>query len=510
MKKRTLLILTLLFTIIGLVACKQDSNRDYNFSKEFPKNDIYYQIFVRSFADSDGDGIGDLNGITNKLDYLEDLGITAIWLTPIHPTDSYHGYEVVDYYAINPEFGTMDDFENLLKEAKDKNIKVIMDAVFNHSSPNNLWYQDSLNDLTSPYREFYIWSSNEPGKTGHESFPNSRDLNLKSEALKQELVRVLEFYLEKGVAGFRFDAVRHYFNKPYNQNYSSQPDFEGGMVLRYLKQEISKNYPDAYFIGEYFEYSINSYEDFYLGADSMFNFEISRFFQQRRYSNLQLSLNRIYESLDNFNPNAIDAPFITNHDLDRFASMVDTEEDIKQAAKILLTLPGNPFIYYGDEIGMKGRRLEGGNVLGYEDQNGNPITVYDEPRRQPFLWGTEDSAMTTWFPLIDGNDEVKIASAQQKDKDSLYNTYKEMIQIRKDNPALFYGNKITRINSIPGSIAFIREIELDNFKQYILVVHNITSATKEIEFDVIREIYGSKTLEPQQTYIAEISSNVIE
>jgi glycosidase len=159
---------------------------------------------------------------------------------------------------------------------------------------------------------------------------------------------------------------------------------------------------------------------------------------------------------------------------------------------------------------MKGRRLEGGNVLGYEDQNGNPITVYDEPRRQPFLWGTEDSAMTTWFPLIDGNDEVKIASAQQKDKDSLYNTYKEMIQIRKDNPALFYGNKITRINSIPGSIAFIREIELDNFKQYILVVHNITSATKEIEFDVIREIYGSKTLEPQQTYIAEISSNVIE
>ena len=131
------------------------------------------------------------------------------------------------------------------------------------------------------------------------------------------------------------------------------------MVLRYLKQEISKNYPDAYFIGEYFEYSINSYEDFYLGADSMFNFEISRFFQQRRYSNLQLSLNRIYESLDNFNPNAIDAPFITNHDLDRFASMVDTEEDIKQAAKILLTLPGNPFIYYGDEIGMKGRRLEG-------------------------------------------------------------------------------------------------------------------------------------------------------
>ena len=118
--------------------------------------------------------------------------------------------------------------------------------------------------------------------------------------------------------------------------------------------------------------------------------------------------------------------------------------------------------------------------------------------------------MTTWFPLIDGNDEVKTASAQQKDKDSLYNTYKEMIQIRKDNPALFYGNKITRINSIPGSIAFIREIELDNFKQYILVVHNITSATKEIEFDVIREIYGSKTLEPQQTYIAEISSNVIE
>ena len=515
MKKRILLILTLVFISIGLIACKNDKpieepNHYEELLEAHPNNDIYYQIFVRSFADSNDDGIGDLNGITNKLDYLSNLGVTALWLTPIHPSDSYHGYEVKDYYAINPDFGTMDDFDNLIKEAKKKDIKIIMDTVFNHSSDQTTWYQEALNDVNSKYREFYLWRSNTPGQEAYETFPYSRDLNLKSEALKKELLKVLEFYLEKGVAGFRFDAVKHFFIKPFDSNYSSNPNYEGGMLLRYFKQNLRQKYPDVYFVGEYFDYSINPYQDIYLGSNSMFNFEISKMFQDGNYASLQSSINRIYSTLDGFNPNAIDAPFITNHDLNRFGSMQQDPEKQKLAARILLTLPGNPFIYYGEELGMKGERIEGGTLPGYVDKDGEPIVIYDEPRRQSFVWGGDDEAMTTWFPLMQGNEHLPGASVQQTKEDSLFNTYKEMIKIRKETPALRFGKNITRVDSIPGTVAFIKEIKTENYSQIVLVVHNVVNQTREVNYQVIKDIYGSKTLAPGQTYIAEIKSTTLQ
>ena len=295
---------------------------------------------------------------------MEDLGITAIWLTPIHPTVSYHGYEVKDYYEINEEFGTMADFENLIKEAKKKNINIIMDMVFNHVSEYHPWYVSAFNNIDSPYRDYFLWSDNtKTGIQSYESFPFSRDLNLRNESLINDLTAVLEFYLKKGVSGFRFDAVKHYFQKPYNQNYSSNPNFDGGKFLKKLKDNVKVDYPNVYFVGEYFDYSVNSYEDFYMGADSMFNFEISRFFQEGRYSNMQISLGRIYNSINSFNFNLIDAPFITNHDMDRFASRYSNIEAQNLSEIILLTLTGNPFLYYGEELGMKGVRMDGGQLV---------------------------------------------------------------------------------------------------------------------------------------------------
>ena len=516
--KRIFTFLIVLFLGIALIGCNDKSivpdngeqpqvNIHEILKESYPKNDIYYQIFVRSFADSDGDGIGDLKGITNKLSYLTDLGITALWLTPIHPTISNHGYDIVDYYDINPDFGTMADFEELLKEAHKLDIKIIMDAVFNHTSEHNNWYKEALNDLDSSYRDFYIWPSNaKPGQAANESFSFTRDLNLRNPKVVDELEKILLFYLEKGVDGFRFDAVKHFFSKDYDKNFSSSPNFEGGMVLRELKQRVRKEHPNVYFVGEYFDYSINMYKDYYLGADSMFNFEMAQMLKEGRYSDLQLSLRRIYSSLDEFSPYAIDAPFITNHDLNRFASDNDNIENIKLSTSILLTLPGNPFIYYGEELGMKGVRREGVTIPGYEDEKGNPLLVYDEARRQPFLWDVDDDAMTKWFPLVDGNNEVARYSKQLNDPNSLLNHYQKLIKIRKDNPALRYGKTITRVNDINGAVAFIREIEHGDYKQTILIVHNTVGITKELNIEVIKDLYGSQTLLPMQTYIAEIES----
>lgn len=505
MKKIIKYILIILLGIV-LVGCKSGNNLQ-KYQQEFPKNDVVYQIFVRSFADSDDDGIGDLNGISNKLDYLTELGITAIWLSPIHPTLTYHGYEIGDYYSINPEFGTMQDFENLISKAQEAGISIIMDTVFNHTWENHPWYQEALNDLESKYRDYYIWPSNaKEGTQGFGTFPFARDLNLKSEAVVDELTNVLRFYLEKGVQGFRFDAVKHFFLKPWDENYSSNPHFDGGKLLNTLKQRVVKDYPHTYFVGEQFDYSVTQYEDYYLGADSMFNFAISGYFQRGEYSRLQLSLQRIYDDLRTFNPKFIDAPFITNHDLNRFASMQPNLDHQKLAASILLTLPGNPYIYYGEELGMKGERIEGGNVPGYVDKNGNPVTTYDEPRRQPFLWDQNDSSLTTWFPLIDGNESLPRLTENKENPDSLYNHYQKMIKIRKENPALMFGNSFIRVDGISSTISFIRIVEVDGHKQILFIVHNLTNKEKQVELDVKKDIYGTQLIPPMGTYIGEIKS----
>lgn len=513
--KKILLVLSLILLVFGITACKK-TDVDKIYREEYPKNDIYYQIFVRSFADSNDDGVGDINGIINKLDYLEDLGVTALWLSPIHPTTSYHGYEISNYYEINPEFGTMADFENLVSEAKKKDIKIVMDTVFNHTADNNNWYLDALDNPNSKYREYYIWRTNVPGAHSYETFPHSRDLNLRSEAVIAELINILKFYSEKGVAGFRFDAVKHFFGeKPYNPSYSTQPSFEGGQLLATLKNGIKDEYPDVYFVGENFDYSNNANEDYYFASDSMFNFAISKYFQTRSYTNMQNALQRIYNELREFNRNFIDAPFITNHDMDRFASMIDPNNSLdyesllnnqKLAASILLTLPGNPYIYYGEELGMKGKRIEGQEVPGYVDENGNELIAYDEARRQPFLWDENDKALTTWFPLIHGNDKVRRVGAQIEDEDSLYNHYRKMIELRKANPALRYGNTFLKVDGISSAVAFVRYVEVGEYKQYVLVIHNTSNVEKEVSFDVVKDLYGTQVIPPMGTYVAEISS----
>ncbi|NLB85216.1 MAG: hypothetical protein GX794_03770 [Acholeplasmataceae bacterium] len=504
MKKKIFSILIFILTLVLLVGC---GPKEYQVDpNDYPKYNTYYQIFVRSFADSDGDGIGDLKGIENKLDYIEEMGFTAIWLTPINPTDSYHGYDVIDYKKINPEYGSMADLESLIKKAKAKGIDVILDMVFNHSSPNHKWHQlASLNE--EPYKGYYIYQSG--SKKAFESFPGTRDLNLFNKDLKEELKNVLLFYLEKGVAGFRFDAAKHYFVKTGYPEYSTAPDLEAGLFLKELKKAVKDEYPNTFFVGEYFDYNHQFYKDTYLGVDSLFNFEIAKMIRDKFSSGSGEMTNRlakIYKDLESYNPDYIDTPFVNNHDLNRLATLIASEDARKQAHAILLTLPGSPFIYYGDEIGMVGKLYQEGVNYQYTGKNlAGYGMVYDEYTRLPFIWEEGDSAQTTWFPDVSISNNLTNISKGLEDSNSLANYIKTLANLRKNNPALRFGNSFYPYQTnISLTIAFVRDFVENDYSQTLLIVHNTQSSIYQVTENTI-DLFGTKEVNPYGTYIGIIN-----
>ena len=510
MKKLSILVLIILI-ITSLNACQNEPSEVIpteptildTLALAFPEQDVYYHLFVRSFADSDGDGIGDLQGITNNLDYLEELGVTALWLMPINPSPSYHGYSVTDYYGIEEDYGTMEDFTELISEAKARGIDIIIDLVINHTSDQHPWYISARSSTSDPYRDYYIWN----GSTAYESFVGGmKDLNFKNPEVVEEVKTIMDYWLDLGVTGFRIDAAMHLIE-------SVNPTYDNSILLLNLNAHIKREYPHSFVVSEVFNYNIDLVADYYIGSDSLFNFYQAQNVWDKigngnsRYLFVN-NLNRSYNAFRAINENFIDSPFLSNHDVDRIASMGGFSQyngDLKLAlaARVLLTLPGNPFIYYGDELGMKGVRYEGINVPNFG-------IVYDEYRRQPFLWGNTEIT-TTWLPSDGSNDETPSLIVQKEDENSLYNTYKDIIQIRKSYPALMYGNGFIPYGNNNSNIqGYIRTLTYGDFTQAILVIHNFSPDPQTIDLEYLTEIYGSADLAPYETFIAEIDYALIE
>src|SRR5690554_2047090 len=243
MKKIISFIMLLLIGFI-LIGCEENDGE--KLAELFPQNDIYYSLFVRSFADSDGDGIGDLNGVRENLDYLVDLGITAIWLLPINPSPTYHGYDVTDYKAINPDYGTMADFDNLVKEAEAKGIKIMLDLVINHTSDQHPWFMEAKKGVNNPYRDYYLWTSE---TKAYETFVGGMvDLNLNNEKVVSEIKEIVDFYLEKGVLGFRLDAAQHFFDNPAE----TAVTIKNIIFLNDLNSYVKEKAPNSFIVGEVF------------------------------------------------------------------------------------------------------------------------------------------------------------------------------------------------------------------------------------------------------------------
>ncbi|WP_237690856.1 alpha-amylase family glycosyl hydrolase [Paenibacillus caui] len=458
---------------------------------------VYYEIFVRSFSDSDGDGVGDLQGVTNKLDYLQDLGIKGIWLMPIHPSPSYHGYDVTDYYSVNPQYGSMDDMRKLLDEAHERGIKVIIDLVFNHTSNQHPWFIDSAKGKDSKYRDWYIWagdtgmSTDEPGAWGQQAWhrmgdseylgvfwEGMPDLNMDNPKVREELIRIGQFWLKQGVDGFRLDAAKHVyedFKSSVNNKDVADKNQAWWQEFRKELDEVSK---DAFLVGEVWDSPavVGPYLDNAL--NSGFNFDLAKLLvgsaRAERASTLASSLNKMYEFFSKQSQGTfVDAPFLTNHDQNRVMSELNGNVNrAKMAASLLLTMPGNPFIYYGEEIGMKG-------------------TKPDEHIREPMIWtaGGKSDGQTNWEPSLH-KDGVVSVDEQIKDAESLLNHYKKMISWRNEEPVLGDGGMLPFQTGNDSVLTFLRVRN----ETKVLAAHNLSGEPQKVDISVYENISFSKVV----------------
>ncbi|MDW8214421.1 MAG: alpha-amylase family glycosyl hydrolase [Roseiflexaceae bacterium] len=425
---------------------------------------VCYEIFVRSFYDSNGDGIGDLNGLIAKLDYVNDgdptggsdLGATCIWLMPVAEAASYHGYDVIDYYAIEKDYGTNDDFKRLVEEANRRGIRVIVDLVLNHTSSAHPWFISALNDPASPYRDWYIWSPVDPGYRGpwgqqvwHRSPARNEyyygvfvaempDLNYRNPAVVAEAEKIAAFWLnEMGVDGFRLDAIKHVVENGSEQEGTR----ETHAWMRAFEAAIERIKPGTFTVGEVFGGRAGSLAAYYPDQlDTYFEFGVAEGILRSANTGAPGPyLTAVEEALTRL-PYQRWAPFLTNHDQERVMTVLGGDVGkARVAATALLTLPGLPFVYYGEEIGMSGAKPD--------ERIRTPMQWTGEPGAG-FTTGSPWQAPQSDFPTVN-------VAAQNADPGSLLNVYRTLIRLHTTRPALGEGD-FTALNATRGAAAFLR------------------------------------------------------
>ena len=417
---------------------------------------VFYEIFVRSFRDSNGDGVGDFNGIIEKLDYLQDLGIRGLWLMPINPSPSYHGYDVTDYYAVNPDYGTMDDFKHLLAEAHKRDIKVIIDLVLNHTSAQHPWFKDAIKP-GSQYHDWYVWKDQDPGTLGPWGatawykamngqfyyaifWDQMPDLNYNNPAVREEAKKVSSFWLKDvGIDGFRLDAVRYLVEDDKLADSNTNHAF-----LKEWREYYRSINPQAFTVGEAWTDNANVKEYTKTDAelDSAFNFDLSTAILKSLNESNNTSVRFLLQTTVRDFPQQDSANFLTNHDMPRVVNQLgeNKEGKAKVAAGILLTAPGIPFIYYGEEIGMSGSKP-------------------DEMIRTPMQWTNENGAGFTsgkpWEPVNSDFSSVNVAK-QTGDHTSTLEHYRTLIQLRNGHAALRVGKTFIAESNSNKLVAYLR------------------------------------------------------
>src|SRR5215207_43596 len=433
---------------------------------------VFYEIFVRSFRDSDGDGIGDFNGITEKLDYLEELGIKGLWLMPINPSPSYHGYDVTDYYAVNSDYGTMDDFKRLLEEAHKRDIRIIVDLVLNHTSTQHPWFHSSLAS-EGDFHDWYVWRETDPGTLGPWGakawyrasngqyyyaifWDQMPDLNYNTPAVRAESKKIASFWLEDvGIDGFRLDAVRYLAEAEKLADASANHLFleEWGKYYRSVD-------PTTFTVGEAWTDNANvkKYVDSNAELDSAFNFDLSDAILTALNESNNRGLRFILQTTVRDFPEQDNSNFLTNHDMPRVMNQLSTdkEQKAKVAAGVLLTAPGIPFLYYGEEIGMSG-------------------TKPDELIRTPMQWTSEEGAGftdgTPWEAINSDYTTVNV-TAQMGEASSLLEHYRSLIQLRNEHPALRIGMTYVAKSNSNKLVSYLRASR----EETVLVMINLDDA----------------------------------
>jgi alpha-amylase len=439
----------------------------------------YYHIFVGSFSDSNRDGVGDLQGIINRIDYLQDgkpnsgksLGVDGLYLSPIHPSTSYHKYDVMDYKNIDSKFGTLATFDKLIEAANQRGLKIILDLVVNHTSRYHPWFLAARKaildgDFANPFIDYYTIVRGNERKQGHTYYLIGNDyyyegnfssdmpeINGKSQAVKDEWASILRFWLDRGVAGFRLDAAK----------YIDLTDRQETLAFwDWFMTTAKAIYPDVYVVGEVWssENEILPYYEYF----SNFDFGMSQYEGEITRTALSIqSIQKYFEYLINnrqqvqaVNPDAIMTPFLANHDMDRPAGYLSVlDYRMHMAANLYLLSSGNSYIYYGEELGMKGSR-------------GSANT--DANRRLAMLWGDNDSVRNPVGTTYPESSQTKTTVRSAKnDQTSLYNHYKKLLAIKKAFPEIARGT-YTAINL---NSFFVGGLLFTYNNRQILIIHNV-------------------------------------
>ena len=454
----------------------------------------FYEVFVYSFFDSDGDGIGDLKGLTEKLDYIgdgdltttEDLECSGIWTMPIFPSPTYHKYDVTDFMSIDPQYGSMDDFDTFLAAAHERNIRVILDLPLNHTSVEHPWFQKAAEYVKSlpagavlsaeecPYALYYNFSSEPqegfaPLDDGwyYEArfWEGMPDLNLDNEEVRDEIRKICEFWLKKGVDGFRLDAVTSYYTGDKAKNI----DF-----LTWLDSVVKEISPEAYLVGEAWE-NQSVYAEYYKsGIDSLFDFRFSgadgmicqTVRGSAKASAFAKALAEEEEMYASYNKDCVNAPFYTNHDMARSAGyyLYDKGNRIKLAGGLNLLMTGNAFIYYGEEIGMKG-------------------SGKDENKRAPMYWSSQNSEGMCSGPADMDTVEMQFPDVQEQQADpySIWNYYRNAIRLRNAFPVIARG-KTEVIDELSGDqVCVFRRTDPEEKLKDVLIAVNTSEEEQTVK-----------------------------
>ncbi len=509
------------------------------------KEAVVYQIYPRSFMDSNGDGIGDLQGIISKLDYIKSLGVDVVWLNPIYgsPNDD-NGYDVSDYRSIMKDFGTMADFDALLKGTHDRGIKLVMDLVVNHSSDEHEWFKQSRSSRTNPYRNYYHWWNAENGKPPHryslfdvnhdawryDSLTNAYylhyfsrkqpDLNWENPQVRKEVFDIMKFWADKGIDGFRLDAFQYAakdttfpafppnFEKNFNLYYGMQGNLHG-----YL-QEMYKEVLSKYNVMSVAEGAGNTVLDAHNLVDAnrkelnmAYAFDGVSVAKPEGYSLLHFK--DVFSKWDSaFADKGWLSIFLSNHDQARLVSRFGNdspefrEPSAKMLATFIMTMRGTPYYYNGDELGMTNagfskiedyRDVSALNEYQHVKNTGGDLNAFmkdlqftsRDNGRTPFQWNnTLNGGFTTGTPWLQVNKNYKAINevTENKDPNSVLNYFRKVVKLRKDNLAMVYGKYTLLDKDNPNVYAYTRELQGKTF----LIMLNFTSkvATANIGMDI--------------------------
>jgi len=530
------------------------------------KHAVIYEIYPSSFQDSNGDGIGDINGITSRLDYLKDLGIDAIWITPMYPSPGIdYGYDISNYTAIDPEYGTMADFDHLVAEAKKRDIRVIMDYVINHTSDQHDWFKESRSSRTNPKRDWYIWRdgkgpdqppNNWQSWFGHSAwtydpttkqyfyhyfYPQQPDLNWRNPEVHKAMDGVLEFWMKHGVSGFRIDAVSRLFEDPalhddpylpgfnaygdrniehkYTDNYPQVHD-----VLKELRRVVDKHPGDPVLVTEADEPNVAELTKMYGNGDEV---QLPMDFQIADVNKLSApEFRRLFNEVDSNTAHGQPEYFFSNHDQprqwDRYGDGVHNDQIAKLMATLLLTTRGTPQMYYGEELGM--RTTDPTRIEDVHDPIGKlgwPKEKGRDGERTPMQWNsTKEAGFTTsptsWLPIPPSSSRDNVATEKQA-PDSIFNTYRRLLALRKSEPALRDGSYHAINEDDQNVFAYLRKTGGST----ILVALNMsgeprTIAVKAVDASTATPLYSSPsssgdavqldhlTLEPFGVLVAKV------